>query len=79
MLGKGHCEIDIATKEGFKQRGYAKIAAIELIKELIKLDIEPNWCMWPYPLDSQSLAKSIGFELEKEIIEHIWVEEFGLD
>lgn len=78
MLGKGHAEIDVATDEGFRQKGYAKLAAIALMKELIKRGIEPDWCTWPYRFESQALAKSIGFELAKEIAAHIWLEEFGL-
>lgn len=77
MLAKGYAEIDIATEEAYRQKGYGKIAAIALIKELLLRGIEPNWCTWPYRLESQALAESIGFELEKEISAHIWVDEFG--
>ena len=77
MLAKGYAELDIATEEAYRQKGYGKIAAIALIKELLLRGIEPNWCTWPYRIESQALAESIGFELDKEIPAHIWVEEFG--
>jgi hypothetical protein len=77
MLAKGYAEIDVATEEDFRRKGYAKIGAIALINELISQDIEPNWCTWPYRLESQALALSIGFKLDKEVPAYIWVDEFG--
>lgn len=77
MLARGYAEIDVATDEAFRQKGYAKIGAIALMNELINQGIEPNWCTWPYRLESQALALSIGFELEKEVPAYIWVDEFG--
>lgn len=74
MLGKGHAEIDVATKEIHRGKGYAKEASIALISELMKNDIEPNWCTWPYRIESEKLALSLGFELVDEITAHIWVE-----
>jgi len=74
MLGKGHAEIDVATSEMHRGKGYAKEASIALINELIKNDIEPDWCTWPYRLESEKLALSLGFELADEIPAHIWVE-----
>lgn len=47
------------------------------MNELIHQGIEPIWCTWPYRLESQALALSIGFELEKEVPAYIWVDEFG--
>jgi len=75
MLGKGHAEIDVATEEAFRGKGYAKDAAIALISELLKNEIEPDWCTWPYRTESQILARSLGYELEHEIPAHIWIEE----
>jgi predicted GNAT family acetyltransferase len=77
MLARGFAEIDVATDEDFRQKGYAKIGAIALIKKLIHHGIEPNWCTWPYRFESQALALSLGFELDKEVPVYIWVEEFG--
>lgn len=74
MLGRGYAEIDVATGEVYRGKGYAKEASIALISELIKSDIEPNWCTWPYRIESQQLALSLGFELVDEIPAHIWVE-----
>jgi hypothetical protein len=78
MIARGHAEIDVATEEAYRQKGYAKIAAISLIKELIQKGYEPNWCTWPYRFESQALAQSIGFELDKEVPAYIWVEEFEI-
>lgn len=78
MLARGFAEIDVSTEEGYRQKGYAKIGAISLISELLRRNIEPNWCTWPYRVESQTLAQSIGFELAKEVPAYIWVEEFGL-
>jgi hypothetical protein len=78
MLARGCAEIDVATEEVFRQKGYAKIAAIALMNELIHQGIEPNWCTWPYRTESQALALSIGFELDKEVPAYIWVEDFGI-
>ncbi len=78
MLARGFAEIDVATEEAYRQKGYAKIGAIALMKELLHQGIEPCWCTWPYRLESQALAQSIGFELNKEVRAYIWVEEFGI-
>lgn len=75
MIGKGHAEIDVFTSEKHRGRGYAKRAAIGLIRELIKTGIEPDWNTWPYRIESEKLALSLGFELKSEIPAHIWVEE----
>ena len=77
MLARSFAEIDVATEEGFRQKGYAKVGAIALMKELVRQGIEPCWCTWPYRFESQALAQSIGFELDKEVHAYIWVEEFG--
>lgn len=74
MLGQGHAEIDVGTEEAYRRKGYAKEAAITLIVELLKNGIEPNWCTWPYRIESQNLALSLGYELAGEIPAHIWVE-----
>ena len=77
MLARGYADIEVSTEEAFRQKGYAKIAAIALMEELLHQGIEPNWCTWPYRIESQALAQSIGFALEKEIPAFIWEEEFG--
>jgi hypothetical protein len=69
MLGKNYAELDVATETEFRGNGYAKIASITLISELLEKDIIPNWCTWPYRMESQLLAKTIGFGA------YIWVEE----
>lgn len=76
MLARGFAEIDVGTKDGYRQKGYGKIASITLMNSLLHQGIEPCWCTWPYRTESQALAKSIGFELYKEIPAYIWVSEF---
>ncbi len=75
MLGKGHAEIDIATVEEYRGKGYAKEAAFTLINQLLSDGIEPDWCTWPYRVESQKLAYSLGFELSDKIPAYIWVED----
>lgn len=78
MITDQHAEIDVGTREEYRNHGYAKKAAIVLVQHLIERGIEPNWCTWPYRTESQKLALSIGFELEQDVTTHIWVEDFGL-
>lgn len=75
MIGKGHAEIDVSTNEFYRGKGYAKEAAITLIKELLDSGIEPDWCTWPFRTESQKLALSLGYELTDEVPAHIWVED----
>jgi hypothetical protein len=75
MLGHGHAEIDVATMEPHRGKGYAKEASIILIDELLRNGIEPDWCTWPYRIASEKLALSLGFELLDTVPAHIWVEE----
>jgi len=74
MLGKGHAEIDVGTDEAYRRKGYAKEAAVTLINELLINKIEPDWCTWPYRIESQKLALSLGYELADKIPAHIWTE-----
>lgn len=73
MLGKGHAEIDVYTEESHRGKGYAKAVSIMLINELLKKEIEPDWCTWPYRKESQQLALSLGYELHMDVPAHIWV------
>lgn len=75
MLGKNYAELDVSTETKFRRKGYAKIASIALISELLKKDIIPNWCTWPYRIESQRLAKTIGFDYKHDVRAYIWVEE----
>lgn len=75
MLGKKHAELDVFTETEFRENGYAKLASMTLISELLKKDIVPNWCTWPYRVESQALAKSIGFDQQEDVRAYIWVEE----
>lgn len=78
MITNNYAEIDVGTSEEYRNHGYAQKAAFLLIKHLVEQEVEPNWCTWPYRIESQKLALSVGFELEKEVLAHIWVEDFGL-
>ncbi|WLC63642.1 GNAT family N-acetyltransferase [Clostridium tagluense] len=75
MLGKNYAELDVSTETEFRGNGYAKIASITLISELLEKDIIPNWCTWPYRIESQLLAKTIGFDPKHDVRAYIWVEE----
>lgn len=75
MLGKGHAEIDIFTVEEFRNQGYAKQAAIGLIRELLAAGLEPDWNTWPYRFASEKLALSLGFMIKSEISAFIWSED----
>ncbi len=75
MLGNGHAEIDVSTKDPYRGKGYAKEASITLINELLENEIEPDWCTWPYRIGSEKLALSLGYELKSIVPAHIWVEE----
>lgn len=75
MLSKNYAELDVSTETEFRGNGYAKIASVTLISELLKKDIIPNWCTWPYRVESQLLAKTIGFDYKHDVRAYIWVEE----
>ena len=75
MLGKKHAEIDISTVESEQNKGYGKIAAAALITELLKRDIIPDWCTWPYREVSQILAKKLGFESQPDVTANIWLKQ----
>lgn len=62
----GGYEIIIATKEEFRRRGFAKIAAYKFIKETINQGKLPSWDA-AYEV-SLNLAKNLGFELDYEYI-----------
>jgi hypothetical protein len=74
MLGGGHAELDVGTEDGFRGQGYAKLAAVTLIGELLQRDLEPDWSAWSYRTESQALAKAVGFEPLPDIPAYIWTE-----
>lgn len=74
MIGNHHVEIDVKTEEAHQKKGYAKLAAFHLIKNLKANEI-PDWCCWAHKTASQNLALSLGFEWQEDIPVHIWVEE----
>ena len=74
MLGSNHAELDVGTEEGHRGKGYAKWAAATLIAELLRRGMEPDWCTWPYRVESQALGKVLGFEPLSDVMAYIWSE-----
>jgi hypothetical protein len=75
MLGKNHAEIDVGTEDEHQGKGYATLAAVALISELLDKGIVPDWCTWPYREVSQILAKKIGFEPQPDAKANIWLKQ----
>lgn len=75
MLGKNYAELDVFTETEFRKNGYAKLASITLISKLLEKNIIPCWCTWPYRVESQTLAKAIGFDQQEDVQAYIWVKE----
>ncbi len=74
MIGKGYAEIDVYTEDAYRGKGFAKVVSMNLIDELLKNDLKPSWCTWPYRVESEKLALSLGFELAHTVQAHIWLE-----
>jgi len=74
MIGKGMAEIDVGTDEGFQNKGYATQAAILLIDKLIETDLTPAWSTWPFRVESQHIAKKLGFDEKPDAKAWIWME-----
>lgn len=74
MIGKGMAEIDIATDEAFRGNGYATMAAILLIDKLLEDGLVPSWSTWPYRVESQHIARKLGFIPQPDAKAWIWVE-----
>jgi len=72
MAGKGKAEIDIGTEEAFRGNGYAKAAAFALIDKLLSEGLTPAWSAWPYRLESQHIAKKLGFISAPDAKAWIW-------
>jgi hypothetical protein len=56
-------EIDVATKEQYRNKGLGKTVAYMFIRECISKGINPNWDCYTNNIPSTMLAKSLGFEL----------------
>ena len=72
MVGKGKAEIDIYTDEAFRGNGYAKMAAFMLIDKLLEEGLTPAWSAWPYRIESQHIAKKLGFVSAEDTKAWIW-------
>ncbi len=74
MIGDGMAEIDIGTEEAFRSMGYATAAATLLIDNLLQDGLTPSWSCWPFRVESQGLAKKLGFLPQPDARAWIWVE-----
>ena len=75
MVGNKKSEIDIWTEEKFQGKGYATMASMSLINNLLKDGITPCWASWPYRIESQHIAQKLGFIPEPDATAWIWMEE----
>jgi hypothetical protein len=73
MAGKNMAEIDIATEETFRGKGYATIAGTILINKLIEEKLTPCWSTWPFRKESQHIAQELGFTHQKDVKAWIWL------
>ena len=78
MIGSGHAEIDVWTREDHRKQGLAFEASLQLIKRLLRENLIPNWTTWAAKKESQMLANKLGFYDGEQIPAFIWVEQFGL-
>lgn len=76
MTGLNHVEIDISTKESYRQKGFAYRVSKTLIYDLIKQGFTPEWNCWQIKNASQKLAEKLGFTLEKVIPAYVWIDAF---
>ncbi len=74
MIGGGMAEIDVGTEEAFRGKGYATAAATLLIDKLLQDGLTPSWSCWPFRVESQGLAKKLGFLPQPDAKAWIWVE-----
>ena len=74
MVGSGMAEIDISTLEAFRGRGYATLATMMLIDQLLKEGLTPSWSTWPFRVESQHIAQKLGFIPMPDAKAWIWVE-----
>ncbi|MBN2851300.1 MAG: GNAT family N-acetyltransferase [Clostridia bacterium] len=74
MVGKGMAEIDIATDESFRGKGYATAAAMLLIDKLLEINLTPCWSSWPFRIESQHIAQKLGFIPSPDEKAWIWME-----
>ena len=74
MEGKNMAEIDISTEEAYRGKGYAKISAFLLIDKLLEEGLTPTWSTWPFRVESQHIAKKLGFIPQPDAKAWIWQE-----
>lgn len=74
MEGKNMAEIDICTDEAYRGKGYATISAFLLIDKLLEEGLTPTWSTWPFRVESQHIAKKLGFIPQPDAKAWIWQE-----
>jgi len=74
MVGQNKAEIDIYTDEAFRGKGYATIAVLSLIDKILKDGLTPTWSTWPFRIESQHIAKKLGFASAPDAKAWIWQE-----
>lgn len=74
MVGKNMAEIEIFSDEAFRGKGYATISAILLIDKLLDEGLTPTWSTWPFRIESQHIAKKLGFIPHPDAKAWIWQE-----
>lgn len=73
-VGGGQAEVDILTREPYRGRGLAAIAASAFIEECQRRGLTPNWSCWPERLASAALAQKLGFEALPDVPALLWYE-----
>ncbi|MEC9489248.1 MAG: GNAT family N-acetyltransferase [Halanaerobium sp.] len=71
-LGGEEAEIDIFTKEEYRDQGFGWLTAAAFISRCVELGIKPNWACWPYRKASYSLALKLGFTGPEDVPAHFW-------
>ena len=74
MVGKGMAEIDIFTDERYRNKGFATETAIILMDRLLEHNLTPAWSTWPFSVESQHVARKLGFVAEPDAKAWIWME-----
>ncbi|MCM3904868.1 MAG: GNAT family N-acetyltransferase [Pyrinomonadaceae bacterium] len=60
-VADGLAEVDVATDEEFRGRGFAGVVTREFIRQCLDRGLAPTWDCFTYNTSSLKLAKSLGF------------------
>lgn len=72
MVGKNIAEMDISTIEAYRGKGFATLSAFLLIDKLLEEGLVPSWSTWPFRVESQHIAKKLGFTPMPDAKAWIW-------